>query len=131
MKIIKSLLLLTICLSTAGMLRAQEVKAEVKKAAEIKAPTDNAGKMVSPVPHLTPMAGVTLKEEPVPAAPTPSPSKSDDKKVQPDGANAVIVTRDANAANSKLTAEQLQTMNGTAQRPAALEPAAPSAAKKQ
>ena len=114
------------------MLRAQEVKAEVRKAAEIKAPpTDNANKTASPAPQLKPMAGVVLKDEPVAAAPATAPAKTDENKPQMDASNAVIVTRDANAANSKLTAEQLQTLNGTAQKPKELAPVATTATKNQ
>ena len=99
MKIIKSLSLVAVCVSVANLLQAQEAKTQVLQRKEVKAPAE--------VP----------KEAPVAASQTPSPSKKDDNKKQ-------VLTRDINTTPGNLTAEQLKTLNGTAQKPKEPAPAA-------
>jgi len=102
MKIIKSLSLVAVCVSVANLLQAQEAKTQVLQRKEVKAPpADNA----------------LPKETPVAALQTPSPSKKDDNKKQ-------VLTKDMNSPAGNLTAEQLKTLNGTAQKPKEPAPAA-------
>jgi hypothetical protein len=118
MKIIKSFLLLTVCLSATTWLRAQEVKTEVLMKTEVKAPPMAVkNNTPSPAPELIPMNGVIAKEALVAAAETPSPFKKDENKKQPEAPKTQILTIDANAATNKLTTEQLKTLNGTAKKP--------------
>jgi len=109
MKNIKSFLVLAACICTTTLLHAQEVKTEIAKKTEAKAPpASTVTSIPSPSPELTPMNGITPKG----ASPASSP-----------------LTRNANAATNNLTPEQLKTLNGTAERPkqtttAVLTPAA-------
>lgn len=111
MKIIKSFLLLTICLSTTTLLKAQteEIKAQVLKQTEVKAlPASTVTNKPSPAPQFKPLNGIAPQATTTATAETPSPLKIDDDKKQ---------TSDANAATQKLTAEQLKTFNGKAEKP--------------
>ncbi|MEP7238510.1 MAG: hypothetical protein ABI685_11615 [Ferruginibacter sp.] len=102
MKIIKSFLLVTVCLSATTLLHAQEVKTEVLKQTEVKAPPTDIANKPSPAPQLIPMNGIAPKEAP---------------KVQ-------ALTADANGPANKLTADQLKTLNGIADKPKQTAPAA-------
>jgi len=79
MKILRSFLLVTICVSTTAVLQAQEVKTEILKSTEVKAsPAATAGNNPSPAPQLKPMNGVSATATaPVAAAQTPSPFTKD------------------------------------------------------
>jgi hypothetical protein len=124
MKIIKSLLLVSVGLSATLLLHAQELKTEVLKQHEIKAPpASTESNKPSPLPQLKPMDGVVPKEAPV-AAQTPSPLKKDENKIQPENLKAIAISKDANGPANKLTPEQLKTLNGTAERPKQTMPAA-------
>jgi len=111
MKIIKSFLLLGICLHTATLLHAQDLKAakaEVLKPTEVKAPpVSTVTNKPSPAPELEPMNGV-----------------ADEKQKQPKDLKPQVLTKDANAATKNLTPEQLKTLNGVSEKPKKIEPLA-------
>ncbi len=81
MKIIKSLLLLTVGFCITTILHAQEIKAEVGKPIEVKIPA-NANNKPSPQPQLKPQPQVAAVATEAPAAAeTPSPlTRKDDAK---------------------------------------------------
>lgn len=112
MKIIKSFLLVTFGLCATSLLHAQEVKTEILKETEIKAPPDNIAP-IKPSPALVfkPMNGVAPNEAPAAALQTPSPLKKDEHESQVGPIN-------------NLTAEQLKTLNGIADKPKQIAPAA-------
>lgn len=112
MKIIKTFLLVNVCLCATTLLHAQEVKTEVLKQTEIKPPpAATITNVPSPAPELKPMNGVAPKEAPVAATEAPSPFKKEENKNQVGPTN-------------NLTAEQLKTLNGIADKPKPIAPAA-------
>ena len=108
MKIIKSFLLVTVCLTAANFLQAQEVKAS---------PTGTESNNPSQASQLKPMNGVAPTAASVAVVEPPSPLKKDENQKQINQPKKATATTDANAAENKLTSEQLNTLNGTAQRP--------------
>lgn len=125
MKIIKSLLLVSVGLSATVLLHAQELKTEVLKQREIKAPpASTESNKPSPAPQLKPMNGIAPAAAPVAVAETPSPFKKDKDQQQVNKPQKTIAVTDAGAAENKLTTEQLNTLNGTAQRPKQTTPVA-------
>ena len=118
MKLIKPFLLLTIALSATTLLHAQNLKSESVKETDIKLlPPATTDKKTLPVPELKPMNGVAPKEAPVAAAQTTPELKKYENKTQPETPKLQVISIDANAANSTLTAEQLNTLNGIAEKP--------------
>ena len=119
MKIIKSFLLLTIALGTTTLLHAQNLKPELVKETDVKLPPPaTTDKKTLPVPELKPMNGVTPKEAPVVATTqAPSPLKTAENKNQPEDLKVVALTKEANDPKNNLTAEQLKTLNGIAEKP--------------
>ncbi len=112
MKIIKPFLLVTVGLCATSLLHAQEIKTEILKPTEIKAPpATTITNMPSPAPMLMPMNGVAPKEAAVVTSPTPSPLNKDENKKQVGPIN-------------NLTSEQLKTLNGIAQKPKSIAPVA-------
>ena len=125
MKIIKSLLLVSVGLSANVLLHAQELKTEVLKQSEIKAPpASTETNKPSPPPQFKPMNGVVPKEAAVAVSDNPSPLKKDENKIQPEDLKAIAISKDAKGPANKLTPEQLKTLNGTAERPKQTTPAA-------
>lgn len=125
MKIIQSFLLITVCLGATNLLQAQEIKAEILKPTAIKAPpATTITNVPSPAPVLMPMNGVAPKEAPVTATEAPSPLKKDENKKQPEDPKVVALTINANGPTNNLTAEQLNTLNGIANKPRSIAPAA-------
>ena len=111
MKIIKSLLIGTVVLCATTLLHAQEIKTEMLKPTAIKLPpAATITNIPSPAPVLMPMNGVAPKEAPVAALQVPSPLKKEENKNQVEPNN--------------LTSEQLKTLNGTADKPKQIAPAA-------
>ena len=119
MKLIKSFLLVTVTLSATTLLQAQEIKTEVKAL-----PAAVVSNKPSPAPELKPMNGVAPKEAPVEATQAPSPLKKDENKNQPEDLKVVVLTKEANGPKNNLTAEQLKTLNGIADKPKQTAPAA-------
>ena len=119
MKIIKSFLLVAVALSATTLLHAQNLKPELVKETDVKLPPPaTTDKKTLPVPELKPMNGVTPKEAPVVATTqAPSPLKTAENKNQPEDLKVVALTKEANGPKTNLTAEQLKTLNGTAEKP--------------
>lgn len=125
MKILKSLLLVSVGLSATALLQAQELKTQVLKQSETKAPpASTESNKPSPLPQLKPMGGIVPAAAPVAASQTPSPLKKDESGNQVNQPKKATATTDANATENKLTTEQLNTLNGTAQRPKQTTPVA-------
>ena len=125
MKIIKSFLLVTRGLCTTTLLQAQEIKTEILKPTAIKPPpAATITNIPSPAPQLNPMNGVAPKEAPVAATQAPSPLKKDENKSQPEDPKTEALTIEANGPKNNLTAEQLKTLNGIAEKPKQTAPAA-------
>ena len=119
MKIIKSFLLVAVALSATTLLHAQSLKPELVKETDVKlSPPATTDKKKLPAPELKPMNGVTPKEAPVVATTqAPSPLKTAENKNQPEDLKVVALTKEANDPKNNLTAEQLKTLNGTAEKP--------------
>ena len=112
MKIIKTLLLGTVALFATALLHAQEIKTEMLKPTAIKLPpASDISNKPSPAPQLKPMNGVAPIEATVTALQAPSPFNKDENKNQVEPIN-------------NLTAEQLKTLNGIADKPKQIAPAA-------
>ena len=130
MKIIKTFLLLTIALNATTLLHAQNLKPELVKETDVKLPPPaTADKKTLPAPELKPMNGIVPKEAPAAAAQTTPALKNDENKNQPEQPKLQVISIDANAANSKLTVEQLNTLNGIAEKPK--QTAAPASTPRQ
>lgn len=117
MKNIKTLTMFIAGLLAAGALYAQEVKPEPGKQLQKNTTVDNRP---SPQPALKPQPG-----------PTPAASVTNEKTTQPvqeeikkpvPQANLQVLTIDPEAANKKLTAENLRTLNGKGDKPKQVEP---------
>ena len=125
MKIIKSLLLGTVALCAPTLLHAQEIKTEILKPTAIKLPpASDISNKPSPAPQLNLMNGVAPKEAPVAATQAPSPLKKDENINQPENPKTVALTIEANGPKNNLTPEQLKTLNGIADKPKQVAPAA-------
>jgi hypothetical protein len=110
MKIIKSLLLVSISLGTAIALHAQQPEEKTVKplpAALTKSPAADLKSAPIPVTN-------ELKADAVPAA--PSPFTREDNKL-PTQENITLKTVDGKAASNQLTPEQINTLNGRATLP--------------
>ena len=117
MKIIKTFLLVTVGLCATTLLQAQEIKTEILKPTAIKLPpASDISNKPSPAPQLKPMNGVTPIE-------APSPLKKDENKSQPEDPKTEALTIEANGPKNNLTAEQLKTLNGIAEKPKQTAPA--------
>lgn len=114
MKIIKPLLLLTICICTTTILSAQELKPEPAKPVAIKIPDDE--NKPSPEFRQQPVTPPTKTISSV-VAEKPSPREIDENLKPTENAKPVALTIDADAATKKLTAQQLKTSNGISERP--------------
>lgn len=124
MKRIKSFLLVTLCLAAATAVQAQEVKTELKKNNEPKAPpAETITKVPSPQPSLQPVEGVASPNAGTDKTTTQANTAPNAASGNNAAQKAVLLNRDANAVNSALTPEQLKTLNGTAQKPKELDPA--------
>ncbi len=91
MKIIKSLLLLTVGFCTTTILQAQELKAEIAKPMEIKTPAA-ANNKPSPKPQLKPQPQVATEALADTEAPSPSTRKEDAKPELKDKPEVKILT---------------------------------------
>ena len=125
MKIIKTLLVGTVALCATALLHAQEIKTEILKPTAIKLPpASTISNNPSPAPQLIPINGVAPKEAPAIASQAASPFKKDENKMQPKEPKTQILTTDATGPKNNLTAEQLKTLNGIADKPKQIAPAA-------
>jgi hypothetical protein len=112
----------TLSLFIAGLLaaytsQAQEVKAEPGKQLEKNTTVDNRPSpqpALNPQPGPTPAASVTNEK-------TAQPAQEETKRPVPQ-ANLQVLTIDPDAANKKLTAENLRTLNGKGDKPRQVEP---------
>lgn len=119
MKIIRSFFLLTVGFCTTTIVYAQELKPEIAKPVEIKV-SSTIDKTASSLPELKPQQGTDSKETASPAvAETPSPLKKEENKIPAENTKTVALAIDAGMATKNLTAEQLKTLNGVAERPKA------------
>jgi hypothetical protein len=108
MKIIKSLLLLTIGFCTTSILYAQDVKAEIGKPIELKQP--------SPAPVLKPQNAVAPTETAI-VNEAPSPFKKDEIKNKPDEPKQINKTIDDGTAINPTGADNAKTGNGKTDKP--------------
>ncbi len=105
MKIIKSLLLVSVGFCTTTLLHAQDVQTKVSNKTEVKTPP--AGDITnkpSPQPELKPMNGTAVKEAPVAAAVTPSPfTKDKSSAVKPEQPKLITPAIVTDVLTEKLT----------------------------
>jgi hypothetical protein len=127
MKIIKSILLLTVVLCATTRLHAQQqknnqppqLKAEVVKQEEIKTPPQALVNTPSPQPELKPQPGTPLPKEAA-ASTNKQPQQNDEgtseAKALPKP-KTVILDNGTGDETKKLTPEQTNILNGKSERP--------------
>lgn len=102
MKIIKSLILVSVCLTATNLLHAQEAKeekTEIAPVSQIKQPVPADVNKIQPQQSNQPEAAAGIKS-----------------------GKPVLIQAPVNNPNSSLTPEQLKTANGTAQKPVMVVP---------
>jgi hypothetical protein len=102
MKIIQSFLLLTVCLTVTTLLHAQELKTEVVKRTEVKTPPAS-----------------TVTNTPSPGADPKMPYDNAAGKKTTTEEKLQVLNKQKDGPMNKLTTEQLNTFNGSPNRPAA------------